>query len=279
MPQMLSYDDLTSILAPRADRRESYGDEPHQFGELRFPPAMNAKCPVVVFIHGGCWESTCDLTHVAGAVHALANEGYIVWVPEYRRLGNQGGGWPGTFEDIANAVDHLRTLAASIPEIDLARVILAGHSAGGQLALWACSRRAGETPSGKARSPLPVVGVVGLASITDLATYGAAVGGCNASVTPLLGGTPREVADRYAAVSPVELVPLHVPVHLVHGALDPVVPVRMAEQYVERARAAGDRVELTVVPGAGHFDVVAPHSAAWVSVTTALRGIANRGVL
>lgn len=276
---MLSYDDITSTSAPPADRRDSYGPHPLQFGELRLPPNALAKSAVVVLIHGGCWQSSYDLGHVGHAAAALAREGFIVWVPEYRRLGDHGGGWPGTFEDVANAVDHLRTLAISYPSIDTSRVILAGHSAGGQLALWAASRRAGETPSGSAKSPLPTMGAVSLAGITDLAAYGAAAGGCNASVAPLLGGTPRDVADRYRAVSPIELLPLHVPVHLVHGVNDSIVPVRMAEQYAERARIAGDRVQLTVVPEAGHFDVVAPQSPAWSSVTAAIHGIAQQGVL
>ena len=276
---MISYDDLTSTSAPPAHRREAYGADPLQFGELRLPPTTSTRAPVVVLIHGGCWQSSYGLAHVGNAAAALAREGFVVWVPEYRRLGNAGGGWPGTFEDIANAVDHVRTLAMSFPTLDTGRVILAGHSAGGQLALWAASRRAGERPSGTARSPVPIIGVLSLAGITDLAAYGAAVGGCNASVAALLGGTPKLVADRYRAVSPVELLPLHIPVHLIHGANDSIVPVGLAERYAERARAAGDRVELTVLPGAGHFDVVAPQSAAWASVTAAVHGIAKRGVL
>lgn len=272
---MVPYDEVVKLTAPPPDLRDAYGDDPLQFGELRLPPASTGRRPVVVLIHGGCWQSEYDLSHLRPAAAALAGEGYVVWMPEYRRIGNPGGGYPGTFDDVVRAIAHLRTLATRVSAIDTSRVVLAGHSAGGQLVLWAAQPRASAPGApGDGATPLAVAGAVSLAGISDLATYGAAAGSCNSSVTPLMGGTAAEQPDRYRAVSPIERLPLGVPVHLVHGANDPTVPVALSERYAERARAAGDRVVLHAIPGAGHFDVIAPTSAAWREVVAAIRAIA-----
>jgi acetyl esterase/lipase len=276
---MIEYNEVASTPAPAADLRDAYGTGPLQFGELRLPRGETGRRPVIVLIHGGCWQAAYNLAHIAPAAAALAAAGYAVWVPEYRRVGDAGGGWPGTFEDVALAVDHVRELASRVPAIDTSRVLLAGHSAGGQLALWAASRRAGQSgsgagPSSSSKAPLPAAGVVSLAGITDLATYGDGSGSCNNAVTPLMGGTPAQVAERYRAVSPLELVPIGVPAHLVHGAEDPIVPSASSERYAERARASGDRVTVTIVKGAGHFDVIAPQASAWSAVLDALRALA-----
>src|SRR5215218_4047314 len=135
---MLTFAEVAATPAPAAEHREAYGSGPLQFGELRLPPGVTSRrLPVVVFIHGGCWRAAYDLAHVAAAADALAKAGYAVWVPEYRRVGDDGGGFPGTFEDIAAAIDHVRALAAKYQALDTTRVVLVGHSAGGQLALWA----------------------------------------------------------------------------------------------------------------------------------------------
>jgi len=272
---MIAFGELTATPAPPADHRETYGTGPLQFGELRLPN-RGRRVPVVVLIHGGCWRSAYDLAHLAAAAASIATAGYAVWVPEYRRVGDDGGGWPGTFEDIANAVDHVRVLAVRYPTLDTTRVVLAGHSAGGQLALWAASRRAGDAlpGAGANQAPLRVAGVVALAAITDVAEYGAKTTGCNSAVTPLMGGTAAQVPDRYRAVSPIDRVPIGVPVGLVHGADDPIVPVAQSRVFVEKSKRAGVRAELVEVPGAGHFDVVATHSTSWPAVLAAIRALA-----
>ena len=277
--RMIEYAELLATPAPPADHRETYGSHPLQFGELRLPRGR-ARAPVVVFIHGGCWRAAYDLTHAAAAAAALANAGYAVWVPEYRRVGDEGGGWPGTFDDIANAVDFVRDLAQRYPTLDTTRVVLAGHSAGGQLALWAGSRKVGElpTPDGASnanplRSPLHVAGVVSLAGITDLATY-ASPSGCGSAVIPLMGGPPSAVPDRYRAASPIERVPLGVPVRIVHGAGDTIVPLEQSRTLADRMKAAREQPVITEVAGAGHFDLVAPQSMAWSAVLAAVQALA-----
>jgi acetyl esterase/lipase len=189
---------------------------------------------------------------------ALADAGYAVWSIEYRRIGQAGGGWPGTFDDVAAGADYLRTLAPA-HHLNLDRVLAVGHSAGGQLVLWLASRGG---------SALPLRGVVGLAAITDLATYGREEGSCNASVYPLMGGTPEDHPDRYAAVSPIERR-LNAAVRLVHGDADRTVRIDQAERYATRMGPTTD-VKVVPVPGAAHFDVIAPASPAWASVLSAL---------
>jgi acetyl esterase/lipase len=269
---MVTYDEVAASPAPPADHREAYGSGPLQFGELRIPKQLS-RAPVVVFLHGGCWRAAYDLAHTAAAAAALVEAGYAVWVPEYRRVGDDGGGWPGTFEDVGNAIDHVRVLASRYPVLDTTRVIVAGHSAGGQLALWGASRRPGEWPSAsRGTDPLRVTGVVSLAGITDMAAY-ASPSGCGSAVVPLMGGTQAAVPDRYRLVSPIERVPLGVPVRIVHGAADPIVPVGESHAFAARLTAAGEHPVVTEVAGAGHFDVVAPQSAAWPAVIEAMRAL------
>jgi pimeloyl-ACP methyl ester carboxylesterase len=114
---------------------------------------------------------------------------------------------------------------------------------------------------------------VSLAGITDLERYAAMDGSCNASVTPLLGGRASEVPERYRAVSPIERLPVGVPIHLVHGDRDPIVPLAITNDFATRAKAAGDRVDVTTITGAGHFELVAPQSSAWSAIVAAFQGI------
>lgn len=272
---MIGFEELLAAPAPPPDHRIAYGAGPLQYGELRLP-AGSASRPVVVLIHGGCWRAAYDVGHVAAAAAALASAGFATWVPEYRRVGNEGGGWPGTFEDVALAVDHVRALARRFPQLDTGRVVFAGHSAGGHLALWAASRRIGDVVGGGAvnEPPLRPAGVVSLAGITDLRAY-ASTSGCGSAVVPLLGGTAAEVPGRYDAVSPVSRVPLGVPVRFVHGGADRTVPLAQSSGFRDLLRANGGDAELSAVEGAGHFDVVAPWSAAWPAVVAAVRALAG----
>ena len=275
--RMIQYSELTTAEAPPADHRLAYGQDVLQFGELRLPAGTDPVA-LIVFIHGGCWRSQFDLKHVAPAAAALAKEGFATWTIEYRRVGDPGGGWPGTFDDISRAVDHVRALALQFPRLDTTRVILMGHSAGGQLALWAASRKQNETTGifRSSKPPLPIVGVLGLAAISDLAEYGAAPGGCNSAVTPLMGGTFATFPDRYHAVSPMDRSPIGVRVGLVHGDADPIVAVEQSRKLIARERAGGASPELTIVPGAGHFELVAPQSEAWAAVMRAVHSLIDR---
>ncbi|HLL77144.1 MAG TPA: alpha/beta hydrolase [Pyrinomonadaceae bacterium] len=264
--QNLTFQDVQRLKAAPADRRVSYGGGPQQFGELRLP-AGRGPHPVALLIHGGCWYSEYDLDHVAGLAEALTRLGFATWAIEYRRIGDAGGGFPGTFEDVARGADFLHALAREYP-LDLERVVAVGHSAGGQLALWLAAR--GVAPGdGRARSParLRLRGVVSLAGITDMRKFGPRCGGAAAK---LLGGSPAEVPERYEQTSPVELLPARVPVRLVHGAADRIVPVELGREYEAAAKKSGGDAELSVVEGAGHFELIAPQSSAWPAVRAAV---------
>lgn len=269
--QNLTFEDVKKLPVPPGTQRFSYGSDPSQFGELRLPqgvPNGKGPHPVVVIIHGGCWYSEHNLGHVANFTASLTGLGLATWSLEYRRIGNPGGGWPGTFTDVAHGTDHLRVLARSYP-LDLKRVIVLGHSAGGQLALWLAARhRLPKDSPLYANNPLQLRGIVSLAGITDLRRYRP---NCGEAVKKLLGGPSEETPGRYQQTSPIELLPLRVEQHLIHGALDEIVPVDFSRDYAAAATKKGDRVRLTLLPHAGHFDLIASQSSAWPAVEKAVR--------
>jgi acetyl esterase/lipase len=266
--------DLLALPQPPADRTIAYGSAPQQVAELRLPKGPGPH-PVVVVVHGGCWQAPWGFDHVRGLAAALTAEGWATWSLEYRRLGDPGGGWPGTFEDVAHGADHLREVAREHP-LELDRVVALGHSAGGHLALWLAARpRLPQSSPLRAAKPLPLRGVVSLAGITDLRA-GAASGVCGDAIPQLLGGAPQDHVDRLGQSSPIALVPLGVPVRLVCGARDPIVPIDQARSYEAAAKAAGDTVDLEVVDSAGHLELVNPSSAAWPAVRDAARTLLHR---
>lgn len=269
----ISFAALAALPVLPADARMPYGDAAPQFGELRLPPG-DGPAPVVVLVHGGCWRAQYDLRHLSQAAAALTAAGYATWTLEYRRVGDEGGGWPGTFVDVARGIDHLRVVARTVPRLDTTRIVAVGHSAGGQLALWAASRRRGEpTMAGMADTlPLRVHGAVSLAGITDLARFDAP-SGCGSAVAPLLGDDGAQRAERLAMVSPVLRLPIGARVGAVHAADDAIVPLAQLEALTTGARRVGERVLATVVPDAGHFDLVAPASAAWPEVVRTIRAL------
>lgn len=267
-PQPVSWGQIVALPAPAADHRIPYGEHPLQFGELRLP-AGSGPHPVAVLFHGGCWRAEYDLAHVSHVGAALAAAGVAVWTPEYRRVGDEGGGWPGTFEDAAAGLGALANIAREYG-LDLDRVVLVGHSAGGHLALWLAGRHNLPASHPLHAAPARIRGVVALAGITDLARYAEGTRGCNAAVPLLLDGLPAEQPERYAAASPAGLLPLGVPQRLLHGALDPIVLLEQSSAYAGKARARGDEVRLVVIEGAGHFDLVAPFAPAWPRIEAAV---------
>lgn len=190
----------------------------------------------------------------------LASRGFAVWNMEYRRLGEPGGGWPGTLKDIVAGIDHLANLVAEGSDLDLSRVVVAGHSAGGHLAVWSSTRRLNDDPLQRPVRVHPTA-VAGLAPILDLPrTFSLNAG--NGAVAELLGGSPDQYPDRYAAASPMSLLPLGVNQLILHGGSDEALPVQMARDYSTAAGAAGDNVQFTELPSAGHMDYLDPRSEA-----------------
>jgi acetyl esterase/lipase len=249
----VNLDEIRLLPKDEADHIIAYGEAPEQFGELRLPKPPGPH-PVVVFIHGGCWLNRYGVDHIAAVSRTLADEGYAVWSPEYRRVGDDGGGWPGTFEDISKSISILGELAGKYT-LRLDRVIIAGHSAGGHLALWLAAQKG---------DSLPLRGVISLAGISDLLAYEALANECASSLPKLLGGTSLEEPDRWAQVDPLRLLPLPVPSVFIHGELDDIVPLAQSE-------CMGGT--LHVVKGGGHFDMLSPHSEAFKIMCQALKDI------
>lgn len=258
-----------------------YGDDASQVADVHLPSpeavqraGIGGRALFTIFLHGGFWRVRYGREHTAPLAEALAAAGFVVCAPEYRRSGQRGGGWPGTFDDVAMAVDRLPGLvdAAVGGLIEPERVLLAGHSAGGHLALWAASRH--RLPAGspwKRPAATAEYGVLGLAAVSDLvACHQLRLG--QQAAGALMGGGPQRFPDRYAAADPAGLLPIGLPVRLVHGTADDRVPPEMSVDYAARARSAGDlETECTLLPGAGHFDVIDPLSDVWESVEGAFR--------
>jgi acetyl esterase/lipase len=269
----ISFGAVASLTAPPPTARESYGTDSLQFGELRVPKGRG-RFPVVVLIHGGCWLAQYDYHYMNAMAQSLADSGFAVWTIEFRRVGNSGGGWPGTFLDVANAADHLRDLARRFP-LDTNKIVAVGHSAGGQLALWLPTRRR-LTPESPlyVKSPIRIRGVLSLEGITDMGAYARARStGCSAATPRVTGGMPDSVAERYLQVDPISRVPLGVPSRLLHGYLDTTVPMDQARSFAARAHAAGDDSQWTLLETSGHFDIVSPATSVFQHVLGELQAL------
>jgi acetyl esterase/lipase len=242
---------------PRAaDARLAYGTEPKQFGDLRLP-AGDGPFPLAVFVHGGAWEAQYNLISAGHLCVELGGAGIATWNVEYRACGDVGGPWPGTGDDVARAVEFTGELIDRYP-LDGERVVLAGHSAGGQLVLWAAKR---------ARLP-----VVALAAVSDLRESAERVGR-DGAVARFLGGMPDDVPDRYAEASPRELLPVGVRQILVHGDADSGVPYAQSVSYV---KAAAGEAELVTLEGAGHFELIDPQARDFPATLRAIRSLLER---
>lgn len=238
----------------------AYGPADQQFGTL-YTPVRDGPYPAAIVIHGGFWRSRYDLGHTGYLCLTLARLGIAAWNLEYRRVGN-GGGWPQTCDDVVCGALHLLSLPfAAWCNVDPNRLIAIGHSAGGQLALWLAKQPA-----------LRLRGVVSLAPITDLRQAWALSLSGNA-VADFLGGAPDEVGCRYAAASPVDLVPIGVRHLLVHGDADNVVPISMSHDYVSAARHQGDDCAMLALRSAGHLDLINPRSTVWTQVQDSIMSL------
>jgi acetyl esterase/lipase len=250
----------------KASVRIAYGSAPAQVVDL-FLPKGKGPYPVVILLHGGCYLAEYrGLMESSGVAADLARRGYAVWNVEYRKLGEAGAGYPGTFLDVAQAVDRLKTEAPKY-RLDTRRVLALGHSAGGHLALWAAARAKLPRTSPLWRAdPLPIRAVVSLGGIGDLKGQGSVfAGACGREPIPQVVGA----ADRpepYADTSPAELLPTGTRTVMISGAFDHVMPPFTGWAYVQKLRKAGDSADAIAIPDAGHFDVVIPTTAAWKAV-------------
>jgi acetyl esterase/lipase len=274
---------LSSFIKPR---RLKYGPEDLQFGDLYLPNQPGSH-PVVILIHGGYWRARYGLDFMNDLAVDLAKRGYVAWNIEYRRVGNPGGGWPGTFLDVALATEYLRKRASSYT-LDLTKVVPIGHSAGGHLAFWLAARPhipffaqnsplAGSQLAGEREettTPLALAGTISLAGVVDL-EMAWRLHLSNDAVVELLGGTFASVPERYTVASPAAMLPLGVPQVLIHGTNDDSVPIEVSQTYVNSARSAYDPITYIELSGVDHFDVIDPHSQAWAITINELKKLVN----
>lgn len=270
-----------SIAADALHRGQVHAYGPHrdQRCELRLPPTRHTEVtsvsgaggfPVVAVIHGGYWRTKFSKIVMRPVCADLTRRGWATWNIEYRRLGGRsGGGWPMTFDDVAAAIDLLAEVDAPL---DLDRLIVLGHSAGGHLALWAAGRsRIAEGMPGAAPRVSPVAAIA-QAPVANLerGTFLTKPGGVGRT---LLGGGPEEVPERYEAANPWRMLALPVPALLVHGKEDETVTVEQSRDYCTANVAAGGRSELVVPTDTAHRIHIDPRSGAWGAVTDRIEGL------
>lgn len=266
-------EDILDRTPPGGATRIAYGPEPQQFGDLRLPDG-DGPHPVVIGVHGGYWRARYDLVHFGHACAALTAAGFATWNIEYSRTSETAIGWPGAFSDVGAAADYLRILA---PQYNLAlhKTSSVGHSAGGHLAFWLASRhRIPQDSPIYTPDPLPLAAAVSLAGVVDLRRAWS-LGLSDNATGRLIGGSPAEYPERYAAASPYDLLPLGVRQFLLHGTADTTAPLELSERYEQRAVAHGDSATLLTMPDVNHFELIDPDSTAWptvLSIVTALWG-------
>lgn len=291
LPRLMTARSVSSLPAARPLATISYGEAESQFAELYLPRPdrdnPDGLRPVVVMIHGGCWQkAVAGIELVRPAAGAFANAGFAVWSITYRRIDEEGGGYPGTFRDVGAAIDALREQAGE-HRLDLNRVVFWGHSAGGHLALWAAGRHrlAEDSPlfSGNPLRPRGVVSVGGFGSLAqwerpisdvcgDITMARLAPPGLNAE-----DGTRTERPDdvRFADTSPDRLLPNGVPMVMLHGVFDYVAYPAMGLDFAQAARRAGDRGDVEVAPVSGHFEPIAPGTPAFAQALSAVTRLAR----
>lgn len=250
-------DDILTLKPPLADARLAYGSDPNQFLDLRLPSAKQQKpYPLVINIHGGFWRAKYDLAHAGHLCAALTARGLATANLEYRRIGNEGGAWPGTFEDIRAAYSFLVQNARQ-HSLDARNIVAMGHSAGGQLALCLAAHE------------LRLTRVVSLAGVVDLQrAYQLHLS--NDAVVEFLRGTPSEVPDHYREADPMQLSIRQARQWLVHASGDDVVPPDLSRGYVaakqKRTGKEKEDVSLLEIEGAGHFELIDPRTQAWKQI-------------
>jgi acetyl esterase/lipase len=269
----MGWPDLMGRPLPSATARVAYGPDALQFGEL-WLPAGKGPFPVVLMVHGGCWySSVAKLSIMNYAAEDLRLRGIAVWNLEYRGVDRPGGGYPGTFQDVAAGADALKGLVKTYP-LDTTHVVALGHSAGGHFALWLAAR--GRIPAGSALRtprPLPIAAVVSLGGLPDLARD-KADGACGDGTVDKLVGQPTPAHPNVLAdTSPAELGVGPQPVVQISGADDPLAPPRLADAFA--ARMKGARIRQFVLADTGHVELIAPGSAAWSRAVEAIDAFIN----
>lgn len=279
LPRLLTERGVLARPAAAPTATISYGESPAQRIELFLPArrADDARLPVVALLGGNCWADTANLALLRPLAAALVDRGFAVWAIGYRGLGDEGGGYPGTFADVATAIDRIAD-EADAHALDRNRVLLFGHGAGATLALWAAGRRkipqSSPLSAPEALRPRAVLAADGYGSLQQ--SQGLIDAVCGAGTIARLtaaadaDANPHPDADDFADTSPDRLLPTHVPAVLLYGIYDNVAPPAVGYAFATDARRAGDATELQVAPVAGRYEVLSPGTAASAQALAAI---------
>ncbi len=255
---LMTWDDHYGREQPRPDARIAYGESDLQFSEAWIPDG-DGPHPTVFMIHGGCWQTDIAERDIMNWIaDDLRGRGIAVWNIEYRGVDREGGGYPGTYDDVALAAESLMENGERFG-LDLSNIVAIGHSAGGHLALWLDMQR---NLLGQSRSTrhLPIATVISQGGLPDLEAGTRRTGHACGTEAPqlMLGAHPHLTSPpRMPAGSARQI--------LVNGERDPIAPPGYAEAY-RNAMLARDatNVELVVIPGEGHVELVSPGTASWM---------------
>ncbi|MBG22720.1 MAG: alpha/beta hydrolase [Idiomarinaceae bacterium] len=247
----VSFSDVLAVPFANPDQRIHYGDSPLQFAEHWQVDKRQSSAPIILSIHGGCWLNAYAIEHTYAMNTALRDAGFEVWSLEYRRVGDDGGGWPGSFTDIQNGLVTIAAQYGGEQALAQRDVTLIGHSAGGHLALLA----------GQQATEL-VDRIVGLAAITDIKAYAAGENSCQQAGKRFMEGADDQA---WKAANPAEQA-AHPATYLFHGDADSIVPLTQSREFATR-----EQVEVVWLEGAGHFDVIDPQSRAWLTILNKLK--------
>jgi len=261
----VSFNSVLALPVKNQGMKLAYGKAALQFGLLSLPATQSGtKPPLVIFVHGGCWLNAYDIGHSKALSQALAEAGYAVWSLEYRRVGDEGGGWPGSFNDIVQGIHYAQAQFEQYG-VDVSRIALMGHSAGGQLALLAGKELAGEKLAGDKKAgnkkAVKVQAVIGLAAITDMASYAKGSNSCQCATAKFIGASPEQAPELYQQASP-DQHKAHPKTLLLQGSADQIVPV---------TQATDSGMPYRMVEKAGHFDWIHPQSAAYPQLILTLQ--------
>ena len=268
----MTLDHYLALNGPQATAQIAYGPAPSQYAQL-FRPSGAGPFPVVVLVHGGCWTVQFGgIKQMRNVANALSSQGIAVWNVEYRRVDEEGGGYPGTYQDMHAVIDSLQSHASQY-QLDTSRIVAMGHSAGGQLVQWIAGRSKLPKTSPLYREHiLPINNIISLGGLADLRHEEKLIkSSCDRDIAQLAGSASNDRPDIYSDTNAADLIPNGTRTVLITGELDTISPPRVAHDYAARAVKAGDHAEVLILPGASHYDEIAATSPAWKMVLPVIR--------
>lgn len=274
-------DDFAQVIASSNIDAERYvypvadGDSDHDqnWVDLFMPKGdhPDGSVPMVILVHGGSWQSQIGADTFVTFARRLAERGLAVYNVEYRRLGS-GGGYPQTFADVAAAIDYAPEIGRANPAISLDDAVVVGHSAGGQLAMWAGTRHKLDDDEVGAKPKYRPTSVVSLAGPLDMRT---AVKMGDDRIVKALGGEPDEVPERYASVDPIQNIDPTIPTIAMAGSDDHVVPAVVSRNYVDAAKKSGGVARFVLLPKTNHVSIVDPGAPTFTRVLETINRAAH----